>query len=390
MTSNILDLVKKEFNGGAVGRIADALGEDPTRTQQAVDGALPALLGGIADKASTTTGAADLISLLRNSKFDADRFTNLTGLLSGAGGLTSIIEAGKPLLASIFGNRVDALTDQVSSASGVKRSSISSLLAVVLPVLLGKLVSHVGWDPARLMGAVTGFRGLGADYTSAPRPAPAPAYVAEPARTGTAWWKWAIPLLALLAVGAYFLSRRQEPTEQALATMTPVPTAVPAATVAPLRADLGAFIDKKLPDGTTIHIPTNGVESKLLAFIEDPTRMADRETWFSFDRIEFDTDAATLRPSSAEQLRNIALVLKAYPGVNLKVGGYTDNTGTPDHNMKLSTDRATSTMQAIVENGIDKARLTAEGYAEAHPVADNSTEEGRQKNRRIDIRVTKK
>jgi OmpA-OmpF porin, OOP family len=389
MTSNILDLVNKEFSGGAISRIADALGEDPTRTQQAVDGALPALLGGIADKASTTTGAADLVSLLKNSKFDADRFTNLAGLLTGAGGLTSIIEAGKPLLGSIFGNRVDALTDKVSSASGAKRSAVSSLLALALPILLGKLVSQSGWDPARLMGAVTGFRGLGADYTT-PRPAPAPAYVAEPAHTGTAWWKWAIPLLALLALGAYFLSRRQEPTEQAIATMTPVPTAVPMATIAPLRADLGAFIDKKLPDGTTIHIPANGVESRLLAFIEDPTRMADRETWFSFDRIEFETDAATLKPSSAEQLKNIALILKAYPGVDLKVGGYTDNTGAHDHNMKLSTDRATTTMQAIVDDGIDKARLAAEGYAEAHPVADNSTEEGRQKNRRIDIRVTKK
>jgi OmpA-OmpF porin, OOP family len=388
MTSNILDLVKKEFSGGAVSRIADTLGDDPTRTQQAVDGVLPALLGGIADKASTATGAADLVSLLKDRKFDADHFTNLVGLLTGAGGLTSIVEAGKPLLGSIFGNRVDALTDRVSSASGVKRSSVSSLLALALPILLGKLMSHSGWDPARLMGAVTGFRGLGGDYTSTPRAAPAPAYVAEPARTGTAWWKWAIPLLALLALGAYFLSHRQEPTEQAMAT--PAPTAVPMATMVPLRADLGAFIDKKLPDGTTIHIPSNGVESRLIAFIDDPTRMADRETWFSFDRIDFDTDAATLKPTSAEQLKNIALILKAYPGVNLKVGGYTDNTGAHDYNMKLSADRATNTMQAIVDDGIDKARLEAEGYAEAHPVADNATEEGRQKNRRIDVRVTKK
>src|SRR5262245_54508119 len=141
MTSNILDLLKKEFSGGVVSRIADTLGEDPTKTQQALNSAVPALLGGIAEKASTTAGAADLISTLKNSKFDADRFTNLAGLLPAAGGLTSLIDAGRSLLNPIFGNRVDALTDQVANASGVKRSSVTSLLSLALPFLLSKVLS---------------------------------------------------------------------------------------------------------------------------------------------------------------------------------------------------------------------------------------------------------
>jgi outer membrane protein OmpA-like peptidoglycan-associated protein len=153
---------------------------------------------------------------------------------------------------------------------------------------------------------------------------------------------------------------------------------------------LGAFIDTKLPNGVNLHIPSNGVENKLLAFIGDPTKAVDKTTWFSFDRLEFETDSAKLKPSSREQLANIAAILKAYPPVELKIGGYTDNSGDPKHNLKLSQDRATSTVNELVSLGIAKSRLAAEGYGEQFPVADNSTPEGRQRNRRIDIRVTQK
>jgi outer membrane protein OmpA-like peptidoglycan-associated protein len=127
-----------------------------------------------------------------------------------------------------------------------------------------------------------------------------------------------------------------------------------------------------------------------LTFITDPTKAVDKETWFSFDRLEFETDSAELKPSSSEQLSNIASILKAYPQVAVKIGGYTDNTGDAAHNLKLSEDRATSTLNELVALGIPKSRLAAEGYGQQFPVADNSTPEGRQRNRRIDIRVTKK
>jgi hypothetical protein len=102
--------------------------------------------------------------------------------------------------------------------------------------------------------------------------------------------------------------------------------------------NLGAFIDTKLPNGINLRIPSNGVENKLLSFISDPSKVVDRTTWFSFDRLEFDTDSATLKPSSREQLQNIAAILQAYPQVSLKIGGYTDNSGDAAHNLKLSGD----------------------------------------------------
>ena len=153
---------------------------------------------------------------------------------------------------------------------------------------------------------------------------------------------------------------------------------------------LGKFLAVKLPGGVELNVPEFGVERKLIAFIEDKSKPVDRATWFSFDRLDFETGSATLKPTSAEQLKNIAEIMKAYPKAALKIGGYTDNVGNADANLKLSQKRAENTMQELVKLGVDAKRLEAQGYGEKHPVADNATEEGRQKNRRIDLRVTRK
>lgn len=153
---------------------------------------------------------------------------------------------------------------------------------------------------------------------------------------------------------------------------------------------LGKFMPVKLPNGVELNVPEFGIERKLIAFIGDKSKPVDTTTWFSFDRLDFETGSANLKPTSAEQLKNIAEIMKAFPNVKLKVGGYTDNVGSADANLKLSQARAENTMKEIVKLGVDAKRLEAEGYGEKFPVADNATEEGRAKNRRIDIRVTAK
>jgi len=125
-------------------------------------------------------------------------------------------------------------------------------------------------------------------------------------------------------------------------------------------------------------------------YLNDSSAPVSDATWFDFDRLLFDTGAATLQPASEEQLTNIAAILKAYPQVKIRIGGYTDNTGDPAANLQLSEQRADNVMAELVRLGIDPARMTAKGYGAEDPIADNSTEEGRQKNRRISLRVTDK
>ena len=115
----------------------------------------------------------------------------------------------------------------------------------------------------------------------------------------------------------------------------------------------------------------------------------------NFDRLLFEKDATTVKSESRNQLRNIAEIMKAYPSVGIKVGGYTDSSGDPAANLKLSRDQANSVRQELIGLGVAAERLTAEGYVQEHPedkhpVADNATKEGRGQNLRVALRVTQK
>ncbi|ARK12298.1 sodium-translocating pyrophosphatase [Fibrella sp. ES10-3-2-2] len=148
-------------------------------------------------------------------------------------------------------------------------------------------------------------------------------------------------------------------------------------------------IDINLGDVSLTGVDVDGIEANLVTFIKSD-KPVDKTTWFDFDRLTFETGKATLKPESQEQLKNIAEILKAYPAVSIKLGGYTDNTGSADKNLKLSGDRAQSVKKELVGMGIADSRLEAEGYGQEHPVASNDTEAGRAQNRRISVRVTKK
>ena len=136
--------------------------------------------------------------------------------------------------------------------------------------------------------------------------------------------------------------------------------------------------------------PEKGVEHALISFINDKSKMVDKTTWFNFDRILFETGKATLNPVSMDQISNINSILKAYPSVEIKIGGYTDNTGDPKANQKLSLERAEAVRTSLLEKGVEGIRMVAEGYGQEHSIADNKTETGRDLNRRVAIRVTKK
>lgn len=101
--------------------------------------------------------------------------------------------------------------------------------------------------------------------------------------------------------------------------------------------------------------------------------------------IYFDLDKAMLRSEAEATLEQIRALLVKYGELQLEIQGHTDNTGTHDHNQTLSAERAASVKAWLVAHGIAAARLTTAGYAETKPVATNTTAEGRQLNRRVEL-----
>jgi outer membrane protein OmpA-like peptidoglycan-associated protein len=201
---------------------------------------------------------------------------------------------------------------------------------------------------------------------------------------------WLLPLAAVAIVALWFgLRPSREPLDEMPIPASPV-IGTSGMRVPTPAASLGAFVPRTLPDGTTLTIPERGVEGRLLVFIENPSSTPDSATWFDFDRLLFDTGSATLRPESQEQLQNVAAILKSHPNVHLKIGGYTDNVGDADQNLKLSEERATNVTHELERMGVSPSALEAKGYGQEHPVADNATEEGRALNRRISMLVTEK
>jgi len=101
--------------------------------------------------------------------------------------------------------------------------------------------------------------------------------------------------------------------------------------------------------------------------------------------VQFDNDKATLRPEAFAILDKTAVSLKDWGDVNIEVGGHTDSRADDDYNLKLSQRRAETVRDYLISKGIAADRLTAKGYGETKPIADNETEEGRFKNRRVEL-----
>ena len=129
----------------------------------------------------------------------------------------------------------------------------------------------------------------------------------------------------------------------------------------------------------------NELQSKLIQVTKDA-----RGIILSMSDILFDVNKASLKADLKTSLAKVAGILSVYQQFNVSIEGNTDNTGSEEHNMKLSQQRADNVKNFLVEQGIDAGRLTAKGLGMSMPIADNKTKEGRQKNRRVDLVIQDK
>ncbi|MBP6385114.1 MAG: DUF937 domain-containing protein [Pseudarcicella sp.] len=414
---NLLGLLKNSITPELVSKAANLIGEDSNSTSSALTSVLPVLMGGLATKASTQSGASSLLGLINSGGHDGGILDNLGGLLGGGNASSGLMSAGSGIVSSIFGDKVGGIVSLLSGFLGMKGSSVTSLMSLAAPMVMGivgKQVKTNGLDAGGLMSLFSGQKdaiasampaglsdkmgGLLGFASSASGAASKVTNAIEETSEG-GLPKWLLPvIIGLGAIGGllYFMKgcNSKTPdtgavTEMIDSTSTAVGESVDSLATATVEGAKKMF-NVSLPDGVTFDVPEGSLEDQIVKFIQDDKAAIDKSKWFNFDRLLFETGKSTLTAESNEQIDKTVSILKAFPKVKIKIGGYTDNVGNSASNQKLSADRAATVMNAIVAGGIDKARLTSEGYGDQHPVGDNTTEEGRAQNRRIAISVREK
>ncbi|MDD2898795.1 MAG: OmpA family protein [Desulfuromonadaceae bacterium] len=130
---------------------------------------------------------------------------------------------------------------------------------------------------------------------------------------------------------------------------------------------------------------TAGAKGNLLSAITKKLKKVQNEK----GPIKFKTGKAEIDPSCDRSMVAIAAIMADYPGFHVQVDGHTDNVGNPEANKKLSQDRADAVVKYLVEKkNVDAKRLSAKGFGDTQPIADNKSKKGQAKNRRVDFTVT--
>lgn len=346
--------------------LGQQLGESPEAVKKGLETGSAAILGGIASKAG-----------------DSGIMSKIFGLATSLGGTGAPAAegpaaapsggVGSSFLSTIFGAQSSSIMDTIGKVSGLKSGSITGIMTALVPAVLGFLGNSIkskGLNPS-------GFADmLKAEAPSIANALPAglgkfmPVGVAAPvaAMAGHAHrnWLWLL-LIGAALIGAiwWWQSRPKEVTGPAGGVGEPGVTA-PAA---------GDFIKRKLPNGVEISIPRSGVEARLLDAAE--SGKIDNTKWFVLDGLQFNADSTALQPASHEKLASIADILKAYPKINVKLGGFADSAGDAATNLKLSQTCADTVKAELVSLGVAGDRLQAKGYGQEN-VAGTTTEAGRR------------
>ncbi|MEO5591140.1 MAG: OmpA family protein [Chitinophagaceae bacterium] len=423
MSFNLLDTIKGLFTSNLVSTAATSLGESEGGIQKALSGAIPSILAGLISRTDSHEGAAGIFDLAKQAA-SSGILNNISGILGSDN--NNLLGKGAEMLKAVLGDKAGGIASLVSNFAGIKHSSASSILSMVAPVALGALGKHASdnnLNAGSLMsflssqkstiinalpgslGSIAGLLGIGsmgntvsAAGSAAETVHKATHYTEEtPEKTGDGI-KFLLPLLlAILAValGIYFFKGCGSGTKEVVSTIDTTTTKIAHATdtaITKVADNVREVFKVKLPNDTVIDAYKGGIEDKLVTFLgTDYKKLSEdslKKVWFDFDNLNFETGSAKITVESQVQVNNIAAILKAFPAVKLKIGGYTDKVGDEAANKKLSDARAKSVQAALGKAGVGKQIIGAEGYGSEYAVyAADAAESDRVKDRHVSVSV---
>jgi outer membrane protein OmpA-like peptidoglycan-associated protein len=392
MARSLFDSLLGTLDRRSIGEMAGALGESEQAVSRGMESSIAVILAALIGKSQDTSELAKILDLAPAAYGDV----TWSRVAAGASDPSSpLVSSGRRVLAALFESEEGAVASAISIRSGLRPGATSTLMGMAARIVMCFVTKRLRDGGLSLSDFAAVLRGESAAVRDAlpgglsdlfwPRTTgAAPAVVGQAAeREKSSSWGLLLTLAALALGLVWIFTHAHRPT-------TKVDLSGTANRAAAQMYKLGEFVKQTLPNNIDLSIPANGVEARVLAFIQDPRPTPDDKTWFVCDRLQFDTGSANLYAESQEQISNIAAILSAYPSVRMTVVGYTDNVGSPEQNRQLSQARANAVVVELVRKGTSAERLTAEGYGERDPVAGNATEEGRAQNRRVLIRVSQK
>jgi outer membrane protein OmpA-like peptidoglycan-associated protein len=389
MPDSILGSLLNMVDERTVGKVANAVGQPEQSVSRAMEMSIASLLAGVASKSQDPNALRGILDMVSNTTGDVT-WPQIAGSVGDPN--SPMMTAGKRALTALFGGGEKSVTSGISRESGLAPGAITSLLAMAAPVVMSYLNRQVreGAMTTKSLGGLLHQEGAairsllppGLSEMFWPSEAAGPTVspvVAQAVQKERSLGWLAAPAIAALGLGfLWFLAHpRRTAIEQPVTTGEASRVATPAVNMV-----------CTLPAG--VNIPQGGVEAGFLAFVQNPDAKPVATKWFTLDKLAFDSGSATLRRQSQEQLNNIAAILTNCPTVRMKVAGYTDNVGAVEPNLRLSRNRANAVVALLVRKGVSPDRLAAEGFGEDSPIADNSTAQGRERNRRIAMCVTQK
>jgi outer membrane protein OmpA-like peptidoglycan-associated protein len=400
MSFNLLDAVKGYLSNEVMSGAAQYLGENPAVLQKGLEVIAPASILGITDKLKTDS---DGVMQLASQALDSGVLGSFSSLFSEAGG--GIPKIGPSLISGIFGDKFGGIANAVSSFTGGKGASTSSLFGTILPLALALIGKHakdnnlggsavaslLGGQRSNLLSAFPGgFDAAKAFGFASTKPVEHTHHTHAPIEEKKTNWLWPV----LLGLGglllAWWLMRSCNkdvvPETTAIhdtVTVTKTDTMTVTVNKEPLKL--------KLPNGVEIDAYKGGIEDLLIAFLSDPNAKPGNDNWFDFNDLNFEFGTANIVPESKKEVDNIAEILKAFPKAKIKLGGYTDKVGDEAANKKLSGERATAVLEALKVAGVGAQVTGAEGYgSEFAKYPADAPEVDRIKDRRVSVSVREK
>jgi len=427
MDFNLLDSVKGLISGDLVSKIASSLGESQGGVEKAISGSIPTVLTGLLNHAGTQGGGANILNMATQAS-QSGLLGNLEGMLGGNSAGSGI--AG--MASNLFGDKFAGISRMISGFSGINESSASSVLGMIAPAALAALGGHAvannlgaqgvtdllhsqkdsivnsvpaGLNVASALGHnslsdISGkLQGMVSSASSNIKAAAANAgHVVQEAEQKAGGMKFLAPILiGLVLLGLlYFLlkgcnkSGGNAVVDSTKAMVDTAKAVVKSVDTAKVSAPVSMKV--KLPNGTELDAYKGGIEDRLVAFLGTDYKKlgADslKKIWFDFDNLNFKTGSAELTPESQKQVDNITAILKAFPDVKLKVGGYTDKVGVEAANVKLSQSRADRVKADLEKSGVGKQITEAQGYgSEFAKFPATAPEADRVKDRHVSVSV---